>query len=84
MRALLAGARRLTTQWLAVALPREANIDADRLSHPAMLTEVTNDALGAGLRAHTARIPEHCWTALRSAMAMEPGAAEAAKRRRRR
>eukprot|EP00965_Chrysotila_dentata_P166556 5498871-Pleurochrysis_carterae.AAC.2 len=39
MRALLSGARGLTKQWLAVAVPQEANVDADRLSHPARLEE---------------------------------------------
>eukprot|EP00965_Chrysotila_dentata_P106148 3506078-Pleurochrysis_carterae.AAC.1 len=37
MRALLQSARALTKQWLAVAVPREANGDADRLSHPLQL-----------------------------------------------
>eukprot|EP00965_Chrysotila_dentata_P035189 1170832-Pleurochrysis_carterae.AAC.1 len=34
MRRLLRGARALATQWLGVSVPREANGDADRLSHP--------------------------------------------------
>eukprot|EP00965_Chrysotila_dentata_P160270 5292480-Pleurochrysis_carterae.AAC.1 len=39
MRELLRGARMLTSQWLAVSVPREANGDADRLSHPHRLGE---------------------------------------------
>eukprot|EP00965_Chrysotila_dentata_P037986 1262726-Pleurochrysis_carterae.AAC.1 len=48
MRALLAHARRLTIQWLAVAVPREANVDADRLSHPRLLGAVEADVRAAG------------------------------------
>eukprot|EP00965_Chrysotila_dentata_P127966 4231534-Pleurochrysis_carterae.AAC.1 len=39
MRRLLRGARELCAQWLAVSVPREANADADRLSHPELLPE---------------------------------------------
>eukprot|EP00965_Chrysotila_dentata_P068022 2250239-Pleurochrysis_carterae.AAC.1 len=52
MRKLLAGARGLTSQWLAVAILREAHGDADRLSHPAKLEEVLRDARSAGLQAN--------------------------------
>eukprot|EP00965_Chrysotila_dentata_P174326 5755027-Pleurochrysis_carterae.AAC.1 len=47
IRALLAHARRLTHQWLAVSVPRAANVDADRLSHPELLEEVQRDAAAA-------------------------------------
>eukprot|EP00965_Chrysotila_dentata_P046767 1552843-Pleurochrysis_carterae.AAC.1 len=39
MRKLLARACGLTSQWLAMAILREANGDADRLSHPAKMEE---------------------------------------------
>eukprot|EP00965_Chrysotila_dentata_P113932 3767249-Pleurochrysis_carterae.AAC.1 len=50
MRRVLRGARGLCAQWLAVSVPREANGDADRLSHPDRLPEVAVDAERAGLR----------------------------------
>eukprot|EP00965_Chrysotila_dentata_P155386 5133543-Pleurochrysis_carterae.AAC.1 len=83
MRALLRGARDLTSQWLAVAVPREANGDADRLSHPAQLPDVERDARSAGLRVHLARIPECCWAALRAASAEDDGGEGALSHRRR-
>eukprot|EP00965_Chrysotila_dentata_P116831 3861483-Pleurochrysis_carterae.AAC.1 len=69
MRTLLRGARALCQQWLAVSVPREANGDADRLSHPHMLGAVLAEAEAAGLRAHVARVPDACWAALRRAAA---------------
>jgi hypothetical protein len=66
MRGLLAGARQLTRQWLAVSIPREYNLDADRLSHPRMLGDVRADALAAGLVVHDAPIPTACWEVLQS------------------
>ena len=49
MRSLLLEARELTERWLGVAVPRDYNVDADRLSHPSMLGEVVADAVSAGL-----------------------------------
>eukprot|EP00965_Chrysotila_dentata_P092386 3049192-Pleurochrysis_carterae.AAC.1 len=60
MRELLRGARLLTSQWLAVSVPREANGDADRLSHPHLLGEVAADVEAAGWRAAHARILQRC------------------------
>eukprot|EP00965_Chrysotila_dentata_P230146 6197602-Pleurochrysis_carterae.AAC.1 len=68
-RELLRDARRLASQWLAVSVPRGANGDADRLSHPRLLGEVAADAEAAGWRTSRARIPQPCWDALRRAMA---------------
>ena len=65
MEALLAAARTATRQWLGVAVPREWNLDADRLSHPSQLPAVLADARDAGLEPIVATIPEECWTALR-------------------
>eukprot|EP00965_Chrysotila_dentata_P246813 6207386-Pleurochrysis_carterae.AAC.1 len=60
LRVLLAGARRLATQWRAVSVPREANGDADRLSHPDELAAVRGEAEAAGLHARVAPIPDEC------------------------
>eukprot|EP00965_Chrysotila_dentata_P145364 4800973-Pleurochrysis_carterae.AAC.1 len=49
MRALLRGARELCQQWGAVSVPRKANGDADRLSHPDKLNAVRAEATRAGL-----------------------------------
>jgi len=62
---LLAGARALTRQWLGVAVPREWNLDADRLSHPSQLEAVLADARAAGLRPRLVHTPPRCWEALR-------------------
>ena len=67
---LLAGARALTRQWLGVAIPREWNLDADRLSHPSQLEEVLADARAAGLRPRLVRTPARCWEALRESLSL--------------
>ena len=89
MRAVLSGARGLTRQWLGVAVPRELNVDADTLSHPARAHEVGEAAARVGLRAHWVRFGEECWDGLRAAIALGDGgvssdAGPAARRRRRR
>ena len=68
MDALLVAARRRVKQWLGVAIPREWNLDADRLSHPAQLDAVLADARAAGLSPRVVVAPDGCWRALRSAM----------------
>ena len=67
MGALLACARERAKQWLGVSVPREWNLDADRLSHPTLLGAVIADARRAGLDPSCARIPDRCWRALRAA-----------------
>ena len=67
MNALLACARERAKQWLGVSVPREWNLDADRLSHPAELAHVLDDARRAGLRPCHAAIPARCWRALHDA-----------------
>ena len=71
MRALLRGSG--AAQWLAVSVPREANVDADRLSHPALLAAVRRDAEAAGLAVREAAVTERSWTALRRALALGVG-----------
>jgi hypothetical protein len=67
MRVLLRAARALTGLWLAVSVPREANVDADRLSHPARYDEVAADAAAAQLVVRRARITAGSWETLREA-----------------
>ena len=71
MRSLLQGSR--ATRWLAVSVPRESNVDADRLSHPSLLDDVRRDAAAAELVVHEARITERSWVALRSALLLGVG-----------
>ena len=67
MRALVVAARAMCEQWLAISVPREANRDADRLSHPEMLAEVEADAVAAGFVVRVAPVPAECWVALQAA-----------------
>ena len=67
MRSLVRDARSTAQQWLGVAVPREANSDADRLSHPAMRGEVERDARAAGFTVRHAEISEASWARLREA-----------------
>eukprot|EP00965_Chrysotila_dentata_P139102 4600111-Pleurochrysis_carterae.AAC.4 len=48
-------------------MPREANGDADRLSHPDRMPKVAAEAASAGTCVHAARMPANCWEALREA-----------------
>ena len=74
MSTLLVGARVDIRQWLGVSIPREWNLDADRLSHPAQLADVVADARAAGLSPLVIEgcegVPERCWRTLREAMAL--------------
>ena len=67
MGALLSHARERAKQWLGVSVPREWNLDADRLSHPSLADAVLEDARNAGLSPTRAHIPDRCWRALRRA-----------------
>ena len=77
MRATLRGARQLTGEWVAVAIPRTLNLDADRLSHPEHLPEVAAEAERAGLRVHIVRIRSESWTTLEAAIQTAAAAAAA-------
>ena len=81
MRQLLRGARALCAQWLGVSIPRELNLDADRLSHPALIEEVRRDALAAGVVTHIVPIPPGCWAVLRAAIAAEASTRQSARKR---
>eukprot|EP00964_Phaeocystis_antarctica_P073009 scaffold44768_cov47-Phaeocystis_antarctica.AAC.1 len=83
MRRVVQGGRELCEQWLAVAIPREWNLDADRLSHPSNLPELRAEAEATGLRVTIAEIPDECWRALREAAAVGVASVSGPKRRRR-
>ena len=72
MAVLLTAARARVKAWLGVSIPREWNVDADRLSHPSRLHEVLADARGAGLDpiVPETMVPDHCWRVLRDATAL--------------
>eukprot|EP00965_Chrysotila_dentata_P014638 484767-Pleurochrysis_carterae.AAC.3 len=69
----MGGGRALTAQWLGVSVPREANGDADRLSHPHLLEAVAAKPRSAGLDVRVASIPEACWAGVREAAALAVG-----------
>ena len=81
MRALLRAAEGSAWQWLPAAVPREANVDADRLSHPQEAAAVVADAEAAGFRVVRVRPTEEDWALLRAAIAT---ATPSSKRKRRR
>ena len=60
--------RELTNRWLGVQVPRNFNLDADRLSHPSMLGSVMRDAVAAGLEPRVVQLLSSSWAALREAM----------------
>jgi hypothetical protein len=70
MASILLAMRDMTTQWLGVAVRRDFNFDADRLSHPSMLPAVVRDAVAAGLSPVIVTVPEGAWDVLRSAVHM--------------
>ena len=75
LRRILRIARSCAPLWLGVAIPREANVDADRLSHPHLYEDVAADATAAGLRVHRIRLPldSLLWDDLRSAAQLGVG-----------
>ena len=70
MRALLAGMHGVSPLWLGVSVPREANGDADRLSHPHLLDAVRAEAEEAGLHVEVAAVTDRSWAAVRRAMSI--------------
>ena len=78
LRVLLAAARRISSMWLSAHVPREANLDADRLSHPQQAAQVVAEAQAVGLTVHLVR-PD--WGPL--AAAIEEGTRRSIGRRRR-
>ena len=80
LRSLVLAARLECTQWLAAAVPRELNQDADTLSHPNRWLEVRALAESVGIAVRRVHAPLRCWTALRAAMALPMGREAAAWR----
>ena len=80
LRSLVLAVRSECTQWLAAAVPRELNQDADTLSHPSRWLEVKALAESAGLAVRRVHTPSRCWVALRAAMSLPMGREAAAWR----
>jgi hypothetical protein len=57
LRSLVVAARNETCHWLAAAVPRELNCDADTLFHPARWHEIRVAAESAGLSVRRVRAP---------------------------
>ena len=71
MRLLVALSRRVSSLWLGVSVPREDNVDADRLSHPSQLEGVLADARAAGFKPVVVSAPQECWAALEGWLALD-------------
>lgn len=74
LRYLVGVARSVSTSWLGVAIPRELNVDADRLSHPSMALAVIREAEAAGARVVRVTPAPAMWAALATACLMPMGA----------
>ena len=70
MRSLLAGQMIHSFAWLGAHVQREANLDADRLSHPSQLDDVCGDAQRAGLNVRSLSLEDDDWALLFSAIAV--------------
>ena len=68
MRPLAQAARSAPWSWANAHVPREANTDADRLSHPAQLRHVLADAEAAQLRTHVLELQAEDWELLQEAV----------------
>ena len=84
MRSLVTRAQQCEWQWLSVQVPREANVDADRLSHPDLACEVVAEIEAARLRATRLRATEASWEAARHAIESGAPATERRHYKRRR
>lgn len=80
LRSLVGVARRSIRQWLAAAVPRDRNVDADTLSHPSRWEEVASVAEAGGLAVRRVYTPDRCWDSLRAASALPMGREAAAWR----
>ena len=72
MRAILEVALDMGLPLVSVKVPREANLDADRLSHPDQLGEVLEDATGTGFHVVVLHPNEEDWAALVRAIDQPP------------
>jgi hypothetical protein len=69
MRSLLGDATAAARSWVGVKIPRTANVDADRLSHPSMFAAVQASARAAGMHVCVLPPSEEDWEALHRAIA---------------
>lgn len=83
MRVLVNEAASRPWSWVSAHVPREANRDADRLSHPAELAAVRADAEAARLRVTEVHLLNSDWAILdRAIVATAPSEGRPRKRRR--
>ena len=80
MRPLAQAARSAPWSWANAHVPREANTDADRLSHPAQLRHVLADAEAAQLRTHVLELQAEDWELLQEAVLASRSFAPSRKR----
>ena len=80
VRHLLEAAAASPWAWIGAKVPREANLDADRLSHPAQAADVRGEAARSGLAVHELKLLRSDWALLEEAISLTAGAG--AKRRR--
>ena len=72
MRCILQAVYATAGTWVSVKVPREANLDADRLSHPSQLDQVRREAVESGL--HVVLLDPHAddWDLLQRAIDNPP------------
>jgi hypothetical protein len=84
MRRLADAAREQPWAWLGVHVTRDANVDADRLSHPAQRWTVAAEAAAAGLTVCWLDVLGEDWDILREAIHAEQDGQRRRRRKRRR
>jgi hypothetical protein len=72
MRCILEAIQSMAGSWVSVKVHREANLDADRLSHPAELDSVVAEARLAGLTVVLLTPDDSDWSLLRDAVDCPP------------
>ena len=72
MLVILEGVRSVDVPFISVKVPREANLDADRLSHPKQLELVLQEATALGLRVVELQPCADDWAILRRAIDQPP------------
>ena len=72
MQCILGAIQSMAGSWVSVKVPREANLDADRLSHPAQLDDVVADARLASLAVVLLSPDDSDWALLRDAVDCPP------------
>ena len=73
MRALVGACGRSAPRWLGVHVPREWNLDADRLSHPSGCGVVCDSIAGAGWTVCKLDPPKGLWSLLREVVRLPMG-----------